>query len=338
MKTLKGLLNLTRISVRWIVLLIIILAIAYGYYVLFVANPYTTDAYVQANWQQVAARVEGPIVKLYVQNNQHIIKGQALFQIDPTDFALNVKKAAGDLQYINQKLYGLQQGIQVAVHLIEEKEARLRFAILQLQRMQKLVTTGAISVEHFNSAQANFASYEAERKQAIHTLERLKYELGSLNDNGQKKAAEAALALAEKNLSYTTVRAPVSGTISSLFNRVGDYIQIGKPLFSIVEDDYWWIQANYLEYELRRLRRGQKAKIVVASYPRHVFDGEVTAIDAGISRGRVVSPVNTLQLVSESINWMRLFSRIPVYIRIINVNSDYPLRVGSTAAVTIHVR
>jgi multidrug efflux system membrane fusion protein len=73
-------------------------------------------------------------------------------------------------------------------------------------------------------------------------------------------------------------------------------------------------------------------------YPRKIFEGKVTAIGAGISRGRNISTKNTLPIVAESINWLRLFSRFPVFIQIKNNHPQYSFRVGATAVVIIHVK
>lgn len=338
MRTLKGLLNLTKRSVRWIVLLVVLLAIAYGYYILFIRNPYTTDAYLQGNWVKVAARVKGPIVKLYAHNNEIVHKGQLLFEIDPTTYALKVKLAQAQLHEINQQLKALIQEIRAAEDVVAEKIARLKYAEIEYKRFKLLSREDAVSVRRFNAAASNFVALQAARLQAIHTVLKLREQLDSLETNGKKKEAEATLALAKKYLSYTKIYARSNGMLSNFYVREGDYIKVGESLFSIVENDYWWVQANYLEYELRRIRPGQTADLVLSMYPGHVFKGVVTAIGPGISRGRNISLQNTLPVVQESINWLRLFSRFPVFIHIEEADKDYPLRVGATAAVIVHVR
>ncbi len=337
MRTLKGLLNLTKRNARWIVFGVILLIVIYGYYLLFIRNPYTTDAFLQGNWVQVAARVNGPVVKLFVKNNQVVEKGQALFELDPTDWRLQVSIARGNLRAINQKLAALQETINAAIHLISQKTALLEFAKKELKRFARLVTDDVVSVERFNRAQKDYRALVAEREQAIFELKKAQKQLGTIKNNGERQAAEAALNLALKKLSYTIIKAKVSGRLSNFYIRKGDYIKVGEPLFSIVEQTGWWVEANYLEFELRRIRPGQTASIVLSMYPRKIFTGQITAIGAGISRGRNISTKNTLPIVAESINWLRLFSRFPVFISI-KGDPKYPFRVGATAAVIVHVK
>ncbi len=338
MRTLKGLLNLTKRSARWIVAFIIVLLLVYGYYILFIRNPYTTDAFVQGHWLKVAARVDGPVVKLNVVNNQEVHKGQVLFQIDPTLYRLRMNSAAAKLHAINQSLSALEQEIKAASYMVREREAQLKFAQIQYKRFIRLQREGAVSIARYDAAQEQLRALRAERQQAIYTLNKLEQQLGSIETNGRRAQATAELNLARKKLSYTTIIARASGKLSNFYVRVGDYIKVGEPLFSIVENEYWWVQANYLEYELRRIKPNQSADVIVSMYPGHVFKGSVTSVGAGISRGRNISKQNTLPIVKESINWLRLFSRFPVFIHITDTDKAYPLRVGATAIVMIHVR
>ena len=338
MKGFLGLLNLSKRYVRWIVILIVIGLIIWGFYQLFINDPYTTDAYVQGNWIKISARVEGPVTETFVKHNQWVEKGAILFKIDPTDFRLRMKKAEGQLHAINQELGALSQAVKSASYFIVEKKALERYARIELKRMKELVTIKAVSVQRLNKAQATFESLQAQTTRAVHRLEKLKVELGTIITNGKKKVAEAELALAQKQLSYTTIRAPADGYLSNFYLRKGQYIKIGMPVFSIIEPKDWWVQANFLEFELYRIKPGQSATIRMSMYPFHAFKGKVVAIGRGISRGRVISPQNELPAIKESINWLRLFSRFPVFIKIVDLDPQFPLRVGATAAVILHVK
>lgn len=338
MRGLLDLLNLRYRLIRYLVIALIVVALGWVIYILFIANPYTTDAFVQANWVKVAARVAGPVVKIYVKNNQLIKTGQPLFQIDPTTFRIQLHHAEGRLQEIDQELMALEQAIKAQQYVIVSKQATLRYAYMEVVRLTELAKEQAVSVAQMNRAQASYGSAYAEYAQAKYNYERLKAKLGSFVNNGKRKAAQAAVALAKKELSYTTVYATVPGLVSNFYLRDGQYIQIGVPVFSIVENDKFWVQANYLEWELRRIRSGQKASVKVSMYPLHTFYGVVSAIGPGINRGRNISQQNELPNIKETINWLRLFSRFPVFIDIEHVNNKYHLRQGATAAVVVHVK
>ncbi|MDF1759649.1 MAG: HlyD family secretion protein [Coxiellaceae bacterium] len=338
MKNLTDLLNLGSKKIRWIVGIIVVILLVIGYYFLFIKDPYTTDAYVQANWVKIAARIYGPITEVYVKNNETVKKGQKLFQIDPTDYQLTYNHAKGELRTVQQQLDALRQSIQVAEHLVRERKAQLIYAQEEFARFKRLSNENAVSEAQYNQSQSRFATAKSQVNQSEYTVAKLKAELGAFEHNGELHSAMAKMALAKKKLSYTTIYSPVNGTLSSFYLRVGEYIHVGENLFSIVDNSYWWIQANYLEPEIERIKAGQRAKIRVSLFPGETLNGTVTSVGPAISRGRVISEKTNLPKVAETINWLRLFSRFPVFIQIDNNDTKHPLRVGATAAVIIETK
>ncbi len=336
MKKLTDLLNLTSLKIRWIVAIIIVLLLGFGYYVLFIEDPYTTDAYVQANWVKIAPRIFGPITEIYVKNNEVVKKGQKLFQIDPTDYQLTFNQAKGELRTVQQQLNALRQSIQVAEHMVRERKAQAVYQREEFYRFKKLSNENAVSEAQYNQAQSRYATAQSQVSQAEYTVAKLKAELGAFEHNGELHTAMAKMALAKKKLSYTTIYSPVNGTVSSFYLRVGEYIHAGEDVFSIVDNSYWWIQANYLEPEVGRIKPGQNVKIRVSLFPRESLKGKVVSVGPAVSRGRVISDKTFLPKVAETINWLRLFSRFPVFIQIDpNDVSKHHLRVGATAAVIV---
>ena len=142
--------------------------------------------------------------------------------------------------------------------------------------------------------------------------------------------AQANLMQAELDLQHTKVVAPVNGWIASMTLREGNVIAANQPLFALISNDFYWVDANFKETELQNIKPGQKAEIEVDMYPGHVFHGVVDSISKG--SGAVFS---LLPPQNATGNWVKVTQRVPVKIRILNLDPNYPLRVGTTAYVTI---
>lgn len=145
--------------------------------------------------------------------------------------------------------------------------------------------------------------------------------------------AKTILAEAELNLYFTKVFAATDGWITNMSLREGDNVSASQPLFALISDDEFWIDANYKETELANVRPGQKAKIYVDMYPDHVFQGIVESISGGSGAAfSLLPPQNATG------NWVKVTQRIPVKVRIVNTDSDHVLRVGTTATVVIDTK
>ncbi len=147
----------------------------------------------------------------------------------------------------------------------------------------------------------------------------------------QVRAASAGLDKATHDRVKTHVTAPGNGWVSNLNLRPGSVIQAGTPAFALIEDGHWWVDANFKETDLARIKPGQTATIRLDMYPGAKLDGEVESISAGSgSTFSVLPPENATG------NWVKVTQRFPIRIRITSQPSpDQPLRVGASADVTI---
>ncbi len=146
------------------------------------------------------------------------------------------------------------------------------------------------------------------------------------------KVALATLNLAQKklNLQYTKIKAPESGWVTRVTLRVGDVITSGQSLFALVGDGEFWVDANFKETELQDIHVGQPAVIKVDMYPNKIFNGVVESVSHGSG-----SAFSLLPPENATGNWVKVTQRVPVRIRIINPDIKYPLRVGTSANVTL---
>jgi len=142
--------------------------------------------------------------------------------------------------------------------------------------------------------------------------------------------AKAALAQDELNLRYTRVFAANNGWVTNLTLREGNVVNENQPLFALVTDEQYWVDANFKETEMERIKPGQSAKIVVDLYPGHTFHGIVDSISSGSGAAfSLLPPQNATG------NWVKITQRVPVKVIIKDPDSHYPLRIGTSATVTI---
>lgn len=145
-------------------------------------------------------------------------------------------------------------------------------------------------------------------------------------------AAEVALEQARLDLEHTRVTAPRAGMTANLSLCPGSVAQAGAPLFSIIGSDEYWIDANFKETELEHVRKGDTAEIRVDTYPDHVFHGKVESISGGSGAAfSLLPPQNATG------NWVKVTQRVPVKIVILDPDRDLPLRVGTSAKVSLRL-
>jgi len=145
--------------------------------------------------------------------------------------------------------------------------------------------------------------------------------------------AEAQLASAQLNLLYTQVYAASDGFITNFVLRAGQYIQAGSPQFALIENHHWWVNANFKETDITRIKVGQSARIYVDTYPDVKFKGTVE----GISRGSGAA-FSLLPPENATGNWVKVTQRFPVRVDFVNPDPKYPLRMGASCEVTVNTR
>jgi membrane fusion protein, multidrug efflux system len=147
------------------------------------------------------------------------------------------------------------------------------------------------------------------------------------------KAAQSRLESARLDLSYTQVFAPAGGYLDKFSLRIGQVIQADNFLFALVENRQWWVDANFKETDLERIRPGQPVKVVLDMYPELTFKGKVTAISAGSGATFSIFPPE-----NATGNWVKVTQRFPVRIEITPQGENHPLRVGASCTVTVDTR
>lgn len=185
-------------------------------------------------------------------------------------------------------------------------------------------SVGAVA-EKVDQGTANLNAAKASRLQ----VEMARYKLAALK--AQHSEIEAKLKQARLNLSYCTIKAPISGYIAQKSIQVGDWVQPGQPLFAIVPLRQIYVEANFKETQLGNIRLGQPVAIDADIYPNYTYHGKVVGIRAGTGAAFALLPPE-----NATGNWIKVVQRVPVKIRIENpLPPEYPLRVGLSLKVTV---
>jgi membrane fusion protein (multidrug efflux system) len=210
----------------------------------------------------------------------------------------------------NAELHNAQSTEQRAIEMTKQK-------LISKQSAETTATEAQTAAAAVQAAQAN--------------LEQAESALGKAGaQNAAVRAAAAKLAQANLDLKHTRVIAPASGLIANLELRPGSMVQNGVPIFTVIGDADFWVDANFKETELRRVKPGQKAKIVVDMYRDHEFKGEVQSLAGGAGQAFSLLPAQ-----NATGNWVKVTQRVPVRVRVLNPDPNYPLRIGTTA--TVHI-
>jgi membrane fusion protein (multidrug efflux system) len=293
--------------------------------------PNTDDAYIQANIVDIAPRVDGKVIAVYVHDHQHVQKGQVLFDIDPQPYEIAVEKAQAELDNTGEDIAAANMAIQTAKATIMQRQAELidirsetRRTLALVKRKYASQAEGDLAIKNLHVAEAGLTAANSQLQEAI----RKRGKLGA--NNAQLRAAQASLSQAQLNLQYTHVVAPTSGYIGNFGLRQGATVTAYNQLFALIEDHSLWAEANFKETQLNRIQPGQLATIKIDMYGNRVFHGIVTSIsdDSGTS-------FSLLPAENASGNWVKVTQRFPVKVSILQTDSRYPLRLGASCSVTI---
>ncbi|MEA3210289.1 MAG: rane fusion protein multidrug efflux system [Chthoniobacter sp.] len=324
-------------------ILIIVGAIALAFYVWSVneQHPRTDDAVARANVIGIVPRVQGPIVKLHVVENQAVKAGDPLFEIDPEDYELAVEKAKANVAALDKEIEVARVQDQELAFTVKVMEAGVERAKAQLKQTQDtLDRTEPLLKQRFTTAEQvdqartarNVAATAVETEQQ--RLNQAKVAVSKFDTlTAQRLGLVATLKLAELELSYCKVNAPFPGRVISLNISEGAHVSPLLPVFSLLDTRQWYVIANFREAEIQRIAPGQQVEVYLLSAPRQRFRGKVQGI------GWAVQPEGEIELrgmpyVKRELNWVHIAQRFPVRIAIEDPDAEL-FRMGASAVAII---
>jgi membrane fusion protein (multidrug efflux system) len=320
--------------IKWAVLVVVVIGIAIGGYFYWEHSkryPSTDDAYIGAHVIHPAPEVSGQVAEVPISNTEHVKKGDLLFKLDLTPFKLAVKTSESQLEQARTTNAGLGAAVAAAKAEVANREAQLQKAKLDAKRTGNLVKKGYRTKSQGTHVQAELKSARAALELAKAKRDQAIQELGKKGEGNYRVAqAQTKLSLNKWKLKHAVVTAPCSGNISELKLRPGDSVQAGQSPFVLVCDNQVWVDANYKETNLTGINVGDDATIEVDMYPDKTFHGHVIGINPAAGTAfSLLPPENATG------NWVKVTQRVPVRVLITDADQAHPLRVGTSATVTI---
>ena len=315
---------------------VVLCSVGYAAYWFFDGRYYeaTDDAYVNGDVVQITSEVPGTVIGLHVDDTQRVIAGQSVLELDPADAKIAEANAEADLARAVRQVRGLfAQGQELRAQ-IDQREQAARTADDDLKRRGGLIADGAISAEELSHARdavtTTRANVAAARQQLSQTVAQI--DGTTIADHPQVLAAAAAVRNAALALHRTDLISPVSGVIAKRSVQVGQRVAAGTPLLAVVPLDDVWIDANFKEGQLERMRAGQPVTVHTDLYGGDVtYHGHVVGIAAGSGNAFALLPSQ-----NASGNWIKIVQRLPVRILLDPKELQaHPLRVGLSTAVRV---
>ena len=298
----------------------------------------TDNAYVQQNKISISSDVAGRIATVAVSDNQLVKAGDVLFTIDPQSYQIALSQADAALATARVNVEQLRVGYATANAKLEAARATLAIRQKEWDRASNLQQQG-ISAESslddsrlaLQQANSNVALEEQDVASATAALG------GDPNiktdDHPAVRAALAARDVAQRNLDKTTVHAPAAGIVSQVGSlNVGQFINTGSTIATLVETGDIWVEANFKETQLVGLKTGMPAEVTIDAFPGVKFEGQVASIGAATGAEFALIPAQ-----NATGNWVKVTQRIPVNITIDGASLDN-LRAGMSAVVNVDTK
>ncbi|MGA8863812.1 MAG: HlyD family secretion protein [Gallionella sp.] len=305
--------------------------IAFIYYAGFSRS--TDNAYINADVVNVAAQVSGRVTAVYIKDNQHVHKGDPLFDIDPEPFMIALSRARADLALARQSERQDNAQISVARAKVSRAESDLANARTIYARDQELVAQHFLSQQSVDDAHTRLLSLQAGLEEAHAELAKALAAPQQPDKRGDILKAQAAIEQTTLDLQHTHVTAPQDGLLSNVTLAAGSLVAAGEPQFALITDNSFHIDANFKETELAGIHPGQNVDIRIDMYPDRHFRGIVQSLSGGTGTAfSLLPPQNATG------NWVKIAQRIPVRIKFDQIDADYPLRIGATATVSVQLK
>jgi len=320
----------------------------------------TDDAQIDANISPVIPRISGYITEIKVKDNQLVHKGDTLIVLDNRDQIIRLEQAEANLYASQGNLVVANAtttasvatgstylaNVEVAEAQIEQAKVSVWRANQDFARYENLIKDHSITQQEYEQALATKQTAErqlqvlisqknaAQRQAKAATSQTAATSRQTGVVNATIKARQADIDNAKLNLSYTIITAPTDGHVSKVNAQVGQYLQAGQSLFSIIANTQPWVVANFKETQLTKMKLGQEVKVHIDAYPDHVFEAKVASFSPATgARFALLPPDNA------SGNFVKVVQRLPVRIEFKEVKDEFiqRLRPGMNVFVDVEL-
>lgn len=305
----------------------------------------TDDAYIEGTIVSISPQISGKVIKVYVDYNQRVKKGDPLVEIETDDYLADVKAKRENVNTLYNQLQEISSSLNEAMAKLKTAEANLQavhaqrvLAEKEYQRIKGLYEEDLVSKSRFDSAEASLKVAIAQEKAAESQIKEVKSTINTFAAKLKTQQhligkAQEELKISEINLKRTLIFSPRDGRIAKKSVEVGQYVRPGQLLMAVVDEQDIWVGANFKETQIEKMRVGQPVKIKVDAYPGKIFKGHVASFQPGT--GAVFSlfpPENATG------NFVKVVQRIPVRIIVDSpFDPDYPLWPGMSVIPYVDV-
>jgi membrane fusion protein, multidrug efflux system len=306
----------------------------------------TDDAYVGGEVTTLSAKVAGFIDAVMVVDNQSVKAGDLLLKLEDRDYRAQLARAEASVAAQRATLTNIDANRRMHQAVVEQVSADVGGAAAELartkydlDRYRTLSTDKIASSQRFEQADADHEKARAAERRARAALQAAERQLDVIDTQKQQTQAALDQALAERdlallNLAYTEIRSPMDGVVGNRSARAGAYATVGAQLLAVVPAHGLWIDANFKESQLARIREGQSAEIAADILPGIRFRGRVASLaPATGAQFSVIPPENATG------NFTKIIQRVPVRIELEGIDAELgKLRPGLSVAVHVDGR
>lgn len=312
-------------------------------YIYFSKHVDTDDAQIDGDISPVVARVGGYVDSIMFEENTHVNKGQLLVKIDDRDYKVKVEQAQAAQVGASANIGVGESQISTTAANSSSAKADVESAAARLEKVRKdyaryanLVQDGSVTRQQFDQAKADLdvaqATYNAMKdkyKAALQQVATSRSQLKVTNTGVSQKQVD--IDYANLQLSYTNIKSPASGVVSKKNVQVGQLVQAGQTLFSVVNDNSVFVTANFKETQLDKIRNGQKVELKVDAYPNLKVEGTVYNFSPATgAKFSLLPPDNATG------NFVKVVQRIPVKIKVTGTPEELAkLRPGMSVDVSV---
>ena len=313
-----------------------------GIFIDYTTNESSNDAQIEQYISPVNLRASGYIKKIYFTEHQMVKKGDTLLVLDDREYLIRVMEAEAALKdakaganVMDATMQTTENSASVYDASIAEIEVRLAKLSKDIARYRNLVERKAATPIQLEQLETEYA---ATRKKLEATRRQQKAAVSGVNEVQTRKAnaaaaierAEAALAMARLNLSYTVVLAPCDGQLGRRALEEGQMVNAGQTITYIMPDTRKWVIANYKETQMENIKVGQKVRLTVDALSDNEFEGRVTAIS-----GATGSKYSLVPTDNSAGNFVKIQQRIPVRIDFTNISKEDNARLAAGMMVVV---
>jgi membrane fusion protein (multidrug efflux system) len=304
----------------------------------------TDDAFIASRQFSIAPKVPGYITAVPVTDNQQVVAGQVIARIDDRDYRTALAQAEAQVAAAQTSIANIDAQIEVQKAQVaqtraqvEQNKAGVAFADIQAKRYDMLARENAIALQTAQQNDTALLQQQASLDTAKAGVTAAQRQVSALTAQRGTAQANLANAIAQRdqarlNLSYTSITAAQAGRVANLSAAVGQYVQAGTAISSFVPQEETWVNANFKEIQLDRMRPGDVVRFRVDAYPERALYGHVASVQAGSGTAFSLLPAE-----NATGNYVKIVQRVPVKITIDNLPKDVILGPGMSVSPLVRI-